>query len=66
MSLVINLYFLGGLFNYALKLYDDIYITEANKQQVVKSFVQNIRFMINAVSYPLDGNFIFVFPTIIA
>jgi hypothetical protein len=28
-----------------------IYITEANKQQVVKSFVQNIGFMINAVPY---------------
>jgi len=43
-----------------------IYITEANKQQVVKSFAQNIRFITNAVSHPLDGNFIFVFPTITA
>jgi hypothetical protein len=43
-----------------------IYITEAYRQQVVKSFVHTIRFMINAVSYPLDGNFIFVFATITA
>jgi hypothetical protein len=42
------------------------HITEANKQQVVKSFVQNIRFVINAISYPSDGNFIFIFPTITA
>jgi len=28
-----------------------IYITEANKQQIVKSFVQNIGFMMNVLSY---------------
>ena len=44
-----------------------VHLTEANIQQIVKYSVQNVRFiMINAVSYPSGGNFIFVFPTISA